>query len=220
MPWYQTVGILIAGGLALLSLPKLVFDTFDAAPVLRRRMLSTALAAEKATPQGAKEILTAHSEVLANRLAAAHQIRYSGRDKWLIGILAVGVPLVWGVALFVWWPEDDVQGSWPSGVIASTLSVLLGLNLLSQPRVKTVRDNRKLFAQLGCPKELKLLAIPGFRDYIWSDTVTPDRILRTARELEAGGPQASEESALDQVAYVNRAIGIWEAKYRYPMRPR
>ncbi|AZI65408.1 hypothetical protein RQN9TF_33825 (plasmid) [Rhodococcus qingshengii] len=130
MPWYQSVGILIAGAFALLSLPKLLFDTFDAAP-LRRRMLSTALAAEKATGEGAKEILTAHSEVVANQLAATHQIRYSRRDKWVIGTLAVGAPTLWGVVLLIWWQGTEVQSGWSTVAISSTFLVLSWLNIVT-----------------------------------------------------------------------------------------
>ncbi|MBY6389264.1 hypothetical protein HG717_35980 (plasmid) [Rhodococcus erythropolis] len=219
MPWYQTVGILIAGAFALMSLPKLLFDTFDAAP-LRRRMLSTALAAEKATPQSAKEILTAHSEALANELAAAHQIRYSPRDKWVIGTLMVGVPLLWGAALFVWWQATEVQSALSSAVIAGTVTVLSWLNMVAQPRLKTVRGNRKLFAELGCPKELRLLAIPGFRDYMRSLTISPELARMAARKLEENRAPDSEETAPDQVTYVNSAIDFLEKKYRHPARPR
>lgn len=65
MPWYQTAGILMTGAFALLRCPKLAFDTLDSS-LLRRRALSAAQAAEKATGQSAKEILTARSEALAN----------------------------------------------------------------------------------------------------------------------------------------------------------
>ncbi len=65
MSWYQTAGILMTGAFALLRFPKLAFDTLDSS-LLRRRALSAAQAAEKATEQSAKEILTARSEALAN----------------------------------------------------------------------------------------------------------------------------------------------------------
>ncbi|OZD73652.1 hypothetical protein CH272_01450 [Rhodococcus sp. 05-340-1] len=55
----------MTGAFALLRFPKLAFDTLDSS-LLRRRALSAAQAAEKATEQSAKEILTARSEALAN----------------------------------------------------------------------------------------------------------------------------------------------------------
>lgn len=219
MPWYQTAGILIAGAFALLSLPKLVLDTIDARS-LRQRALSAAQAAEKATGRSAKEILTARSEALANQLAAVHQIKYSPRDKLVIGTLMVGIPLVWGTALFFWWRATEVPNGVSSAVFLGTILGLSWLNIVAQPRLKTLRDNRKLFAQLGCPKELKLLAIPGFRDYMWNVTITPELVRTSARKLEKSKALDAEEPALDQVAYVNRAIDFWEKEYRYPVRPR
>ncbi|MCD2135985.1 hypothetical protein LQ424_29620 [Rhodococcus qingshengii] len=219
MPWYQTAGILIAGAVALLSLPKLAFDTLDSS-LLRRRALSAAQAAEKATGQSAKEILTARSEALANQLAAVHQIKYSPRDKLVIGTLMVGIPLVWGAVLFFWWQATEVPSGVSSAVILGTVLGLSWLNMVAQPRLKTVRDNRKLFAQLGCPKELKLLAVPGFRDYMSSVTITPELVRTSARKLEESKSPDTKESAPDPVAYVNSAIDFWEAKYRHPVRPR
>ncbi|ATI31545.1 hypothetical protein CPI83_05420 [Rhodococcus sp. H-CA8f] len=210
MPWYQTAGILIAAAFALLSLPKLLFDTFDAAPLLRHRMLSMSAAAEKATAPGAKMVLAGHADALANRLAAVHTIRYSGRDKCVIGGVGVAVPILWGAALVIWSP----------GLIATLAVIVVGTLLLltTQPRLAAVQGSRRLFAELGCPKHLQRLAVPSFRDYMWNLTITPKIVLAAAMRIERESPPSRLK--LNQVTYVNRAIAALESNYRHAVRPR
>jgi hypothetical protein len=84
-----------------------------------------------------------------------------------------------------------------------------------------IRDNRKLFAELGCPKELKRLSIPSFRDYMLRTTISPELVLHFARiALENASATNSEQSSPDLVACANRVIDILEANYRHEVRPR
>lgn len=210
MPWYQTAGILIAAVFALLNIPKLVFETCEAAPLLRRRMLSRSMAAEKATAPEAKEILTRHAAVLENRLAAAHEIRYSRRDMWMIASAGIAVPILWGSALFIWPLELAATA------VISVMSTLLSLAV--QPRLQTVQANRKLFAALECPKQLQRLAIPSYRDYMFNTTTTPRLVLETAEMIESkSSPSRLKDN---QAVYVNRAIALLEGRYRHQVRPR
>ena len=55
---------------------------------------------------------------------------------------------------------------------------------------------------------------------MWNVTITPELVRTSARKLEESRSPDTEQSALDQVAYVNRAIDFWEKEYRYPVRPR
>lgn len=232
VPWYQTVGIVIAAVVAVVGVPKLLRETLGPYR-LGAKVLRASEVAEKVKSEGAKRELTAYAETLANRLAAIHTTKFSRRDKIVIaGGASVSVTL-W-LLFLVGWPVSVPEkiSNRALELVAVALAVLIaqwGL-LLWLPRLQTIQYRRVLYAELGAPAGLRDLSIPSLRDYFLNATLTPKFILTVARQAaskaasngsgdEVEGDRAAIAPAVVSptltVAIVNAAIEECEGIYRH-----
>lgn len=170
--------------------------------------------AEKTQNSSAKARILEEADLLAVRLAAILTIRPSRRD-WIEIVLGGSLWLGWAVAYQIinWRP----QSPWLLNLVFGVTYVVAFMGaMIVQARAQTLQFNRRIYVRLEAPSNPPLLSIPSVRDYLLRTTITPDLVIRVARDQkrESGNHILTSED-------VSRAIAILEGRtYKHAPRSR
>ncbi|MGM7647925.1 hypothetical protein ACSVDM_23720 [Nocardia sp. JW2] len=205
MPVHQSIGIILAAIVALISMPKIVGE-LSAQQRLTRKLKDYLDIAENIQNSSTKTRISEEAELLAMRLAANLAIRPTRQD-WIEIAIGGGV---WAAWIFIYLAiNDHFSNDWifTPIFIAIFLIGMVGSTLVSI-RIQTLQFNRMLYVRLDSPSNPPLLSVPSIRDYFLRGTIDPDLVIERARS-EKSDPDNRHVSTKD----VTMAIEFLEKKY-------